>query len=98
MSETRAPDPTLLEIAAFNQRTQKMVARGDVVLVLADGRRIETEELNYEPETGRVWSDVPTRMLWSPGCVSTFSTFTVDDKFRNPTGTDGRGCLPGLRL
>ena len=38
----------------YNQRTQKMIARGSVVLVLADGRRIETEELNYDPESHRI--------------------------------------------
>jgi len=44
----------------LNQRTQKMVARGNVVLVTVDGRRIETEELHYDPNLARIWSDVRT--------------------------------------
>jgi len=82
----------------LNQRTQEMVAQGNVVLLLADGRRVETEELHYDPEGHRIWSDVTTRMESTPGCVATFETFTVDDKFNNPTGTNARGCVPGLRL
>jgi len=45
----------------LDSRTNRMVARGDVVLV-ADGgaRRILTEELHYDPRIARVWSDVHT--------------------------------------
>lgn len=82
----------------FDQRTQKMVAQGKVVLTLSDGRRIETEELNYDPETHRIWSDVFTRMHWADGGSTTFDTFTVDDEFRNPMGTNARGRIPGLKL
>ncbi|HEX6939131.1 MAG TPA: LPS export ABC transporter periplasmic protein LptC [Longimicrobiales bacterium] len=44
----------------LNQRTEAMVARGNVVLVTVDGRRIETEELHYDPRQQRIWSDVRT--------------------------------------
>lgn len=44
----------------LNQRTQAMVARGEVVLITVDGRRIETEELHYDPNRSRIWSDVAT--------------------------------------
>lgn len=82
----------------FDMRTQKMVAQGEVVLRLSDGRRIESEELNYDPEQHRIWSDVFTRMHWADGGSTTFDTFTVDDEFRNPMGTNARGRIPGLKL
>jgi LPS export ABC transporter protein LptC len=86
------------ERGTANQRTQKMLARGNVVLVLADGRRIESEELSYDPELHRVWSDVFTRMTWPDGGVTTFETFTGDDEFKNPSGTGLKGKVPGLTL
>jgi LPS export ABC transporter protein LptC len=85
----------------YDQRTQKTVAQGHVVLVLADGRQIETEELNYDPESHRIWSNVFTRMRYPAsqgGGSTTFDTFTVDDKFLNPSGTNARGRIPGLKL
>ena len=45
----------------LDTRTNVMVATGSVVLVTTEGhRRILTEELHYDPRTGRIWSDVPT--------------------------------------
>ena len=45
----------------LDTRTNRMVATGNVVLVTTEGdRRILTEELHYDPRTGRIWSDVPT--------------------------------------
>lgn len=45
----------------LDTRTNMMVAIGSVVLVTTEGsRRILTEELHYDPRTGRIWSDVPT--------------------------------------
>jgi LPS export ABC transporter protein LptC len=96
LGRTRA-DLTSLR-GSLNQRTQKMVARGKVVLVLADGRRIETEELNYDPEAHRIWSDVFTRLRHADGGSTTFDTFTADDKFQNVQGQNARGRIPGLKL
>lgn len=45
----------------INQRTQQMTAYGDVHVRSPDSR-IETEELHYEPEEDRIWSDQPTRI------------------------------------
>jgi LPS export ABC transporter protein LptC len=48
----------------LDSRTDRMVARGDVVLVTTEGsRRILTEELHYDPRAGRIWSDVRTIMF-----------------------------------
>jgi LPS export ABC transporter protein LptC len=45
----------------LDSRTNAMVARGDVVLISSEqGRRILTDELHYDPRTGRIWSDVHT--------------------------------------
>lgn len=45
----------------LDSRTNAMVARGDVVLVAPERRRrILTEELHYDPRSGRIWSDVHT--------------------------------------
>ncbi|NJD10072.1 MAG: LPS export ABC transporter periplasmic protein LptC, partial [Gemmatimonadetes bacterium] len=85
----------------LNQRTQKLVAQGNVVLVLGSGRQIETEELNYDPETHRIWSDVSTRIRYPAsegGGVTISGTFSTDDKFQNMAGTEMRGKIPGLKL
>jgi LPS export ABC transporter protein LptC len=45
----------------LDSQTNNMFARGNVVLVSADStRRILTEELHYDPQRGRIWSDVHT--------------------------------------
>jgi LPS export ABC transporter protein LptC len=45
------------ERGTFDRNTEAMVARGNVVLITSEGRRIETPELHYEPVTGMMWSD-----------------------------------------
>lgn len=82
----------------YNQRTQMLVARGNVVVKLSDGRRIETEELHYDPESHLIWSDVFTRMRHTDGGVTSFQTFSTDDKFQNMGGTGMSGRIPGLKL
>jgi LPS export ABC transporter protein LptC len=48
----------------LHSQTNLMVARGNVVLVTADStRRILTEELRYDPQRERIWSDVHTVMF-----------------------------------
>lgn len=43
--------------------TNKMVARGNVILITeGEERRLLTEELHYDPQRGRIWSDVATVM------------------------------------
>jgi LPS export ABC transporter protein LptC len=76
---------------------QEMVARGNVVLVTTDGRRIETEELHYDPNTRRIWSDVPTT-VHEDGYVMRGTSFTADDGFRNVNIPGYRGPIPGARI
>ena len=80
----------------LNMLTQQMSAQGSVVVILSDGTRIETEELNYDPQTQRIWSEVETRQIWPDGGVTTFTTFRTDEKFSFFDGTGMRGRAPGL--
>jgi LPS export ABC transporter protein LptC len=48
----------------LDSNTNRMVARGNVVLVTTDEEhRILTEELYYDPRRGRLWSDVHTEIF-----------------------------------
>jgi LPS export ABC transporter protein LptC len=67
----------------FNYATKELIARGDVVLTIPDGnRRIETEELNYDPSGDRIWSDSMTVMR-EAGTVSQGMGFESDLEFRS---------------
>jgi len=82
----------------LNTFTQSMVATGNVVLITeSDGRRIETEELHYDPTTHRVWSNVFTRQTHQGG-VMTGSGFEADDKFSNVRVTGARTSGGGFRI
>jgi LPS export ABC transporter protein LptC len=45
------------ERGRFNSRTNNMVARRNVVVVSEDGRRLTTQELNYNQQTNEISSD-----------------------------------------
>lgn len=77
--------------------TQAMVARGNVVLIAQDGRRIETEELFYDPQAHRVWSHVQTVQRHQGG-VLTGSGFDADDKFNNVRINNARSTGGGLKI
>lgn len=45
----------------LDPESRSMFAQGNVVLtVTADGRVVESEELNYDPNSNRIWSTQPT--------------------------------------
>jgi LPS export ABC transporter protein LptC len=75
----------------INSRTKAMVARGSVVLAMKDGKRILTEELHYDPNSKRIWSNVPTVTINADGSRSSAKTFETDDKFRNVRATGAKG-------
>ena len=51
------------ERGRLNTADNSMVARGNAVLLIADGaRRVESAELNYHPVRDRIWSDSATLM------------------------------------
>lgn len=74
----------------LDTRTDRMVAQGDVVLVVRDGgQRIETAELYYDPPRNRIWSDSATVMTEGTR-VTTGSGFESDVEFRNVRIRDAR--------
>jgi LPS export ABC transporter protein LptC len=84
----------------FNTQNQGMIARGNVVLVTTSGttpRRIETEELHYDPETHQIWSTVKTLMI-EGGSRITGDGFKADDKFENVSVTHPEGRVTGNRI
>jgi hypothetical protein len=97
---------TLKAVAGeLNQNTSKMVAfgvdgcmqrpehEGCVMLTVhgAEGRVVWTQELHYDPQQKRIWSDVTTRSRTQRGEDMTGSSFTSDDQFRNFRITEPRG-------
>ncbi len=79
----------------FNTTTQAMVARGNVILITKTGnKRIETEELFYDPQAHRLWSNVKTVMI-EPGSRATGDGFTADDEFGNVQIKNLRGRVGG---
>ncbi len=78
----------------FDPRGESLTAQGGVVLVVPlDGRRLETEELHYDPELQQLWSDsafvmyegTQTREGCSFRTDLSFQTFSV-------AGMAGGGC------
>ena len=48
----------------YNPSTREMLAMGEVVLTITEGdKRVESEELNYDPNGDRIWSDSATTMI-----------------------------------
>lgn len=68
----------------LDQRTNAMIARGNVVLVGKGSgvQRIETEELHYDPNTHQLWSTLSSRITQA-GNVITTQGFKSDDQLRN---------------
>ncbi len=76
----------------WNQETDRMVARGDVVLIVdADSSKIESQEINYDPDSDRVWSDSATVRTLKDGSVTRGSSFESDIDFQNVVVRNPRG-------
>jgi LPS export ABC transporter protein LptC len=70
------------ERGRFNPHSREMLANGNVILVITEGnKRVESEELNYDPNGDRIWSDSATTMV-EPGRVSEGLGFESDLNFR----------------
>jgi LPS export ABC transporter protein LptC len=70
------------EEGELDTRTDKMVARRNVLLVSLDSdRRILTEELHYDPGSGQVWSDVHTIYFDGPTRMEG-NGFRADDRMQ----------------
>ena len=79
------------EAGRYEQRSQQMHATGNVVLVMpGEGRTVESGELNYNPNDGRIWSDSAT--TYRNGDQTTRGTcFNSDLSFKNYTVCNIRG-------
>ena len=82
----------------LNTRTQLMTATGDVV-VEAEGRgqRIETQELHFDPNRDRVWSEVATT-LQRDGTTLRGTGFTSNTRLTDTRLTQPRGRVEGLDI
>jgi LPS export ABC transporter protein LptC len=73
------------ERGVLNTVTERMRANGNAVLFIpAQGRRIESEELFYDPQANRMYSDSATTM-YLEGRIVEGSGFESDLSFENPT-------------
>ena len=76
----------------WNQDTNRMVAWGDVVLLIAsDSSRIESQEIHYDPGLDKIWSDSATVRVLADGTVTSGSAFESDMSFENLRIQDMRG-------
>jgi LPS export ABC transporter protein LptC len=76
----------------WNQDTNLMIARGDVVLrVHTDSSRIESAEIHYDPENDRIWSDSATVRTLANGTVTRGTAFESDIEFTNVRVLNIRG-------
>lgn len=81
----------------MDQRSNRMVARGHVILTIqADGRRVESAELNYDPDRDRIWSDSATTLTYADGRVTKGSSFESDLEFKNLTVKNPTGAIGGI--
>jgi len=79
-------------------RTEAMTARGNVVLRLYEGNRIiETEELHFDPERDRIWSDSATT-LRQDGSVMHGDGFRSDSRLRNIEIVNPRGRMADVKF
>jgi LPS export ABC transporter protein LptC len=98
-TETGTLRATLTSTAGeLDQNTNRMVARGDVHLVVTgpNARQVWTEELHYDPSQGRLWSEVAFRTRTSDGQQIRGDAFTSDETFSNFRITNMRGT--GIRV
>lgn len=69
--------------AVLENRTEQLVARGNVVAEVADeGIRIESPELRYDPTGAQIWTDSAV-VLTQDGAVQRGSCFRSDLQFTN---------------
>lgn len=86
------------EKGELQTRTEAMSAYGNVVLITReDDRRIETEELHYDPQLDRIWSDVATTMTEN-GRQVRGDGFTSDGKLTNVKVIRPSGQVEGMKL
>ena len=69
-----------------------MIARGEVLLfVHRDSSNLRSQEIHYDPESDRIWSDSTTIRTLADGTVTSGSSFESDIEFENIVVRDPRG-------
>jgi LPS export ABC transporter protein LptC len=82
------------ERGELDQISDRMVARGNVVLTIPeDGRKIESAELQYDPDRDMIWSDSATVQTLPDGRVTRGTSFESDLSFENVTIANPRGAI-----
>ncbi len=83
----------------LDQRSNAMIARGNVVLVATGGgaQRVETQELHYDPNAHRIWSDVSSVITQAGSRVKT-QGFTSDDQLQNIQMKAIQGKVEGMKV
>jgi len=76
--------------ATYEGSTGDMQARGHVVVVASDGRRLETEVLRYTRAAGKISSEVPF-VFEEPGRRMAGRSFISDPDFQNLEAQGVRG-------
>lgn len=86
------------ERGLLNTRTDAMTATGSVVVVSTErDQRIETEEMHFDPNRDRVWSDVATT-IHRQGSVLHGSGFTSDAQLTDTRLENPQGQVEGLEF
>ncbi|HSG08701.1 MAG TPA: LPS export ABC transporter periplasmic protein LptC [Longimicrobiales bacterium] len=81
----------------LEESTDRMLAQGNVVLIVhADGRKIESSELNYDPNRDRIWSDSATVQTLANGDVTRGTAFESDMEFKNVRIANPRGAIGNI--
>ena len=84
----------------YNNRTSLMIARGDVVVITEEGRRLTTPELRYNQQSNEIASD-SAFVLTEPGRRLEGVGFRSDPNMQNiqilrtKSGSTGAVTLPG---
>jgi len=84
----------------YNNRTSQMIARGNVVVITEEGRRLTTPELKYDQQTNEIASD-SAFVLTEPGRRLEGIGFRSDPNMQNiqilktKSGSTGVVTLPG---
>jgi LPS export ABC transporter protein LptC len=82
----------------YDGRSGDMIARGNVVALTPDGRRLTTSELRYERRSDQITGPAPFVFMTADGQRQEGDAFRSDPDFRNVVVTRGRGELGTVEI
>jgi len=84
----------MAERGELEQSSDRMVARGNVVLTIpGQGEKVESAELKYDPDRQLIWSDSASVLTRADGSVTRGSSFQSDLQFNNVKIDKPRGAI-----